>query len=165
MGRFNIEREDGYRRLRFERTKKSQIRSNSFDSTRCFRVHPVLSRLPLCSTPQKRAPRRLQLSLRQIFSCILDLVVQQEFSPAAAEIEISHAVYQKHVVIAPGHASDRPAGKAQVFKKSTEEFFHIVSIQEANWLPLAPSGLGQFAKTRTKDARSFAETLPARFVQ
>jgi hypothetical protein len=31
--------------------------------------------------------------LRWIASCVLDLIVQEEFSPSPAEIEISHVVY------------------------------------------------------------------------
>jgi hypothetical protein len=38
-------------------------------------------------------PQRLLLSLRWIASWILDLIVQHEFPPAAAVIEISHVVY------------------------------------------------------------------------
>ena len=64
-----------------------------------------------------------------------------------------------------GHASERAPGIAQLFKKPEAEVFHIVWMCDADGLPSGASGFGQFAKTRTKEARSLAETLPARFVQ
>lgn len=76
--------------------------------------------------PQRLALQLLPLSLRWIASCILDPVVQHEFSPAATEIEISHVVYQKHVVLPRGHADEWAPGIAQPVKKSDAQFFHIV---------------------------------------
>jgi len=68
-------------------------------------------------------------------------------------------------MLATGRPNERPPSVAQLFNVSDAAFFHIAQIREANWLASAPSGLREFAKTRTKEARNLRETRPARCVQ
>jgi len=85
-------REAGPRCFRFGRTKTSRTRANLIDSAR-FYVRPAPAQWRRYLGLQRPLPQRLPLSLRQIASCILDLIVQQKFPPAAAEVKISHVMY------------------------------------------------------------------------
>ena len=48
-------------------------------------------------------------------SCVSRAGFQKEFPPSAAEIERSHAVHQKRIVIATTDPRERPPGVAQPF--------------------------------------------------
>src|SRR5438034_11109955 len=51
--------------------------------------------------------------------------VQKEFSPSAAEIKRSHAVYQEWIVVAVGCSNERPPGVTQPFTNSDAVCLHI----------------------------------------
>jgi hypothetical protein len=88
----SIGQEVGSCRFRPAQARKSQILAQP-GAGPGFRVRFALVRWRLCSMLQTPGLPPLPLLLRWIASCVLDLIVQEEFSPSPAEIEISHVVY------------------------------------------------------------------------
>src|SRR5207248_3851287 len=69
------------------------------------------------------ANRSLMRTMVDSGLCIFSL--QEEFSPSAAEIKRSHAVYQERIVVALGCPNERPRGMTQPFDKSDAVCLHI----------------------------------------